>query len=207
MKNALKIFCPVLLLLLSAGIASAQTSTFKIATFDLGKVFTNFYKFKLAQVSLDDRRNQILKDENGMMDDLKKGEIEYKGLIAAASDQSLAADERDRKKVAAEAKLKDLQQTKAALDEYDQSAKAQLQDQSQRLREKILGEIKDTVNAKAKAGNYTLVIDSSALSINATPIVFFNNGQADLTADLIKQLNIGAPIDLNSSATVKTNGP
>src|SRR4051812_47617025 len=113
MKTMLKIFC---LVLLCAGTASAQP-TLKIATFDLGKVFTNFYKTKFAEVSIDDRRTQILKDENGMMEDLKKGETEYKTLLGAASDQALSTDERDRKKVAADAKLKDLQQTKAALDQ------------------------------------------------------------------------------------------
>src|SRR5438270_12212953 len=107
MKNVLKIFrLVVLAILFSAGAASAQQPALKVATFDLGKVFTNFYKFKLAQVSVDDRRNQILKDENGMMDDLKKGENEYKALIAAANDQSLSADERDKKKTLADAKLK-----------------------------------------------------------------------------------------------------
>jgi len=209
MKNVLKLFCPVLLLVaLSTGIVSAQPVP-KIATFDLGKVFTNYYKTKLAEVSINDRRNQILKDENGMMEDLQKGEAEYKGLLADANNQVLSQDERDKKKVAADAKLKDLQQTKAALDEYDQSAKQQLADQSQRLREKILAEIKDAVNAKAKTGGYSLIIDSTASSINATPIIFYNNGQADLTTELLKQLNAGAPIDVNAPATdaSKTNNP
>jgi len=210
MKNVLKFACPILLLLLSAVVVDAQQQpSLKIATFDLGKVFTNFYKTKLAEVSINDRRTQILKDENGMIEDLKKGEIEYKALLAGSNDQALSADERDKKKLAADTKLKDLQQTKAALDQYDQSAKSQLADQSQRLREKILAEIKDAVNARAKTGGYTLVIDSSASTLNITPVIFYNNGQADFTAEILKQLNAGAPIDINTSAATasKTNRP
>jgi len=208
MKTLLKIVL-LSLMLLPAGIASAQTAPApKIATFDLGKVFTNYYKTKLADANIKDRQNQILKDENSMIEDYKKGEADYKALVAAANDQALSADQRDKKKVAADAKYKDLQQSKSALDEYDQSARAQLNDQSIRMREKILGEIHDTVTARAKAGNYSMIIDVSAATMNGTAVIFYSNGQGDITEDIIKQLNVGAPIDLNThAASSPTNRP
>lgn len=209
MKYILSLFLSaVLLVVLSAGHASAQTQTAKIATVDLGKVFTNFYKTKMAQVSLDASKNQILKDENTMLEDLKKGEGDYKLLLAAANDQALSADQRDKKKVAADAKLKDLQDSKAALDEYDRSAKSRLSDQFQRMRDKILTEIRETVSTKAKAAACTLVLDSAAETVNGTPVVIYNNsGAADLTDEVLKALNAGAPIDVTAPAMQSTNRP
>ena len=61
-----------------------------------------------------------------------------------------------------DAKLKQLQDSKAALDQYDRSAKANLADQFQRMRDKILAEIQTAVNTKAKAAGYLLVLDSAA---------------------------------------------
>jgi hypothetical protein len=85
------------------------------------------------------------------------------------------------------------------------------------MREKILADIQAAVNARAKAGGYTLVIDKSAQAASLTSVVVYGNPEIDLTADVLKQLNAGAPIDMpaTSSAPVvppvptllSTNGP
>jgi hypothetical protein len=70
------------------------------------------------------------------------------------------------------------------------------------------------VTTKAKAAGYTLVVDSSADTSNQTPVVLYTDGQNDLTATVLAQLNAGAPIDLNKPAdsvvprlTITTNSP
>jgi outer membrane protein len=203
MKNILRILLPAMLLVAF----SVQAQTLKIATVDLGKVFTNFYKTKLAQADLDDRKNQIFKDENGMNEELIKGQTDWKALVAASADQSLSQDERDKKKQAADAKLKDLQDKQAALDQYIRINRQNLADQFQRMRDKLLAEIRETVNAKAKAGSYNLVIDSAAETVNATPVIVYNSGAPDLTEDVIKQLNVGAPIDLTKPVSIPAPTP
>ncbi|HZF01164.1 MAG TPA: OmpH family outer membrane protein [Methylomirabilota bacterium] len=208
MKNILKFIFPAILLIALGGSALAQTP--KIATVDLGKVFTNYYKTKLAQVNLDDQKKQIIKDETALLDDLKKGDAEYKQLLDQANDQALSTDERDKNKKAADAKLKQMQESKAALDEYDRSAKTRLSDQFQRMRDKIIAEIRSAVTAKAKAAGYTLVLDSASETVNTTPVIVYNNGQADLTDEIVKQLNIAAPISFdatNSNSTLTSPGP
>lgn len=205
MKNILKMTVPaVLLFSFMTAPALAQT---KIATVDLSVLFKNYYKTKLAQSSLDDRKARIDKDESSMLDDLKKGDAEYKQLLAKANDQALSSDERDKSQKAADAKLKQLQDTKSALDQYDRTAKANLSDQYQRMRQKILDEIQSVVTEKAKAGGYTLVFDSAAETANATPAIVYNSGGADLTDVVLKQLNAGAPIDFNTSTNSALTAP
>lgn len=194
MKNSLKMVSVILMAAFFASAASAQA--LKIATVDVGKVFTNYYKTKLAQANITDQQNRMIKDEDDMLNNLKQGDTDYKSLLAAASDQALSADERDKNKNAADAKLKELQDTRASLDEYDRSAKERLADQVQRVHDKLLEEIRAAVAAKAKAGGYNMVLDSGAQSVGGAPVLIYNSGQVDLTDDVLKQLNAGAPINL-----------
>ena len=44
-----------------------------------------------------------------------------------------------------------------------------------------------------KPAGYTLVLDISGESANMAPVVLFSSGANDLTDNLIKELNAGAP--------------
>ncbi len=61
------------------------------------------------------------------------------------------------------------------------------------MREKILNEIRELINSKSTAAGYNLVIDTAADSVNNTPIILFKSGQADLTDEVLTQLNSTAP--------------
>ena len=61
------------------------------------------------------------------------------------------------------------------------------------MRDNILGEIRTVINNKAKAGNFSMVIDYAAESINKTPVVMYNNGENDITQAVLAQLNASAP--------------
>jgi hypothetical protein len=56
------------------------------------------------------------------------------------------------------------------------------------------------VKAKAKAGNYTMVLDSAADSLNSTPFLLYNaNTDNDITDPVLNELNINAPKDTPKS--------
>jgi outer membrane protein len=197
MKNLFRAILPVVLLMaFMSGSALAQT---KIATVDLRKLFDNYYKTKLAQAAIQEHAAQLDKDDKSMKDDLKKGSDDYQALQQQANDQALSADERDHRKQAANDKLKELQASKAAIDQYERQAQTTLGEQRQRMREKILTEIKAAVNTKAKAGGYALVFDSAAETVNGTMAVVYTNGDNDLTEAILAQINAGAPIDTTKS--------
>jgi Skp family chaperone for outer membrane proteins len=168
----------------------------KIGTVDLRKLFDGYWKTRQAQAALSDRKTQLDKDDNSMRTDLKKGGEEYQKLVEQANDQAISADQRDKRKLAAADKLKQLQDSKVAIDQFERQAQVTLSEQSQRMRENILGEIKIAVTAKAKAAGYSLVIDAAAETANATTAVVYSSGENDLTDDVLKQLNAGAPIDV-----------
>jgi Skp family chaperone for outer membrane proteins len=191
--------------------ALAQT---KIGTADLRKLFDGYWKTKQAQAALNDRKTQLDADDKSMRDELKKGSDEYQKLLEQANDQAISAEQRDKHKLAASDKLKQLQESKAAIDQFERQAQITLQEQQMRMRDNILSEIKAAVSAKAKAAGYTLVIDAAAETANATTAVVYSSGENDLTDVVLKQLNAGAPIDLTKPVAsnsvpplVGTNSP
>jgi len=179
--------------------ALAQT---KIGTVDLRKLFDGYWKTKQAQQALNDRKVQLDQDDKGMRDDLKKGSDEYQKLLDQANDQAISADERDRRKQAAADKLRQLQESKNAIDTFERQAQATLAEQGQRMRENILTEIKAAVATQARSAGYSLVIDAAAETANATTAVIYTSGENDLTTAVLKQLNAGAPISVLSAPTV-----
>jgi outer membrane protein len=187
------IFAAVLLLAFTSISALAQP---KIATVDLKRLFDNYYKTKLATQAVEQRANDLDKDYTSMAQDLKKQSDQYQTLLASANDQAVSEDERSKRKVAADDQLKQLQDRKAAIDQFQRQAQMTISDQQQRMRNNILKEIKGAVADKAKAAGDTMVFDVAAQSVNGTPAIVYANNDNDLTDAVLKQLNAGAPPDL-----------
>lgn len=204
-------FATILLLAFLSNSAQAQN---KIAMVDLRKLFDSYWKTKQAQSALDDRKTELAKEDRGFIDDLKKARDEYQKLLESANDQAVSDDERAKRKQAADDKLRQIKDSQDTIAQFERQAQATLAEQSQRMREDILAEIRTTVNDKAKTGGYSLVIDVDGQTVNQTPLVLYTDGENDLTDDILKQLNAGAPIDVTKqpSASVPlmlstTNSP
>jgi Skp family chaperone for outer membrane proteins len=192
MKFLRKTVLALLLTVPLCGLAApAQT---KIGTVDLRKLFDGYWKTKQAQASLNARKAELDADDKTMREGLKKGSDEYQKLLEQANDQAISSEERDRRKQAAADKLKQLQESKNALDTFERQAQVTLSEQGQRMRENLLADIKAAIATQARAAGYSLVIDAAAETANATTAVVYTSGENDLTAAVLKQLNAGAPI-------------
>ena len=159
----------------------------KIATISLAKTFDGYYKTKQADAALKDRQAELKKSETEMSDSWNKTKDEYQKLVAAASDQAVSADERDKRKRDAEGKLKDMKDIEANAAQFQRQAGAILQEEKSRKTKNLLDEIKLAITGKAKAGGYSLVVDADA--------VLYTNGENDITDAVLAQLNAAAPND------------
>ncbi len=192
MKRLLTKLIPGLLLFcLLSGSASAQV---RIATVDLSKVFTNYWKFKQANAALEDMKADMTKTDKSLVDTLNKEKDNYQKLLADANNQMLSAEQRDKNKKAAEDKLKDARDAEDAVRQYRQQAASRLSEQTSRLRDNLLTEIRAAVVTKAKAGGYTFVFDSAGQTGDRTPFLLYSAGE-DITDALLTQLNAGAPVE------------
>lgn len=189
-----KLIVRVLLVLGLAGLggftAHAQT---RIATVDFKKAVNGYWKTKEATLALKDRREDLLKELKGLTDDIKKAEDEYKKLLDSANDDAISAGEKEKRKLAAEAKLKSITELKERAREFDRNASATLNEQAQRMADRIDEKIRATVSARAKASGFSLVFDTSARGQEQKNVVVYSADDNDLTAAVLEQLNSDAP--------------
>lgn len=173
--------------------ASAQA---KIGTVNMKKLFDGFYKTKLAQASLESRKTELRKEIKDMADGLDKAQTDYKTLQAQIADPARSDDERAKLQQQAQNKAKEIANSKTAIDQFQRQAEAQLADQSQRMSGNLVTEIQKAVADKAKTAGYSIVLNSASVET-----VIYANGDNDLTAGVLSQLNAGAPIDVSTPST------
>lgn len=201
MKKILTKLAPVLLFLtLCSTPVFAQS---RVGIIDLSKVFDNYWKTKEATAALKTRAGDMDKQNKDLMDKYKSLTEDYQKLLTSANDQAVSAEERGKRKAAADAKQQELKDQEQAIDSFRRSAATTLDEQKRRMRDKILVEIRAAIDAKAKAAGYSIVLDSAAMTPNATPVVLYTNGDNDMTTDILSQLNATAPVgmDLSNSST------
>lgn len=167
----------------------------KLATVDLRKLFDNYWKKKQAEAALNERKADIEKEDRNMLEDYRKLKEDYQSMLTSASDQAVSSEERDKRKTAAEEKLRRLKELEESITQYERQARTNIGEQSQRMRANILKEITTVVTAKAKAAGYALVIDTAAESVNNTPIILFTNNENDITDSVLRDLNATAPTE------------
>jgi Skp family chaperone for outer membrane proteins len=207
MKNLRYTILIVALLVAGVVSAGAQTTPPKMATVDMKKLFNGYYKTRLAQASIESRKTELKKEIKDMADGLGKAQAEYKQLLDQASDPAISDDERAKRQQAATDKSKEIDNSRAALQQFQRQAEAQLADQSQRMSADLVGEIQKAVAAKAIADGYSIVLNSGAIET-----VVYASGDNDITASVLAQLNAGAPIDVSTPAAgvpldISTNLP
>jgi len=190
-----------LVLVATSVLTTAAPADTRVAIIDLKRVFEKYWKTKQANADLDEQKADITKKKKGMLDDYQKANDDYKKLFESANDQAVSTDERERRKSAAEKKLVEIKEIEQTATLFQRNAEENLSLQVRRRTENILRDIRDLVDAKAKAGGYSLVIDTSAQSPSPvpTPVVLYTNGENDLTEEILSQLNAAAPSALQKS--------
>lgn len=172
----------------------------KIATIDLRRVFDDYYKTKAADAKLKDEASALDKDRKVLTEQYQKLTEEYKKALDAANSMAVSADERDKNKKSAEAKLLEIRELEQNINQFDRTARGNLEEKQRQLRERILEEIRAVVNQRAKSSGFSLVIDSAAESVNRTPVVLYNTGENDITDAVLNTLNASAPPSTSAPA-------
>lgn len=186
-------------------VAPLRAAEQKIGLIDLKKVFDGYYKTKQADTQLKDRVTDAEKVMKGMGDDYQKAQEEYKKLVDGSNDQAVSADEREKRKKNAEAKLTELQDIERSVRQFRTTTQTALEEQKRRMREEILTYLKGVITAHAKKGNYTHVFDTAAESRNETPIVLYTTGDGDMTEEVLAEINANAPAEVAADTKPKSD--
>jgi outer membrane protein len=191
----------ILTALFTASLALPGLAQSRVATVDVKRIFDGYWRTKQAAANLKEQAADMDKERKGFVDDYTKARQDYQKLLDSTTDTLISAEERDKRKAAAEKKLLEIKELEQTVQQYDRQAASTMQEKNRRMRDNILRDIRDVVNSKAKAGSYGLVIDTAAETVNNTPIVLYSAGDNDLTDAVLTQLNSTAPADLPKTET------
>lgn len=196
MRTLLKRLIPVLILF----VGTSAFAQFRIATVDLGRVFTNYWKTKEAKQAIEEHQADIEKQVKEMVTSFNKDKEDYQKVLDSVNDPAVSSSERDKRQKDAEAKLRDLKEEDDRIQQFERGSQSTLNDQLKRTHDNIISDISVVVKSRAKNDGYTFVIDTAAESVSGMPVVLYSvPGTNDLTDVVIKQLNAGAPLDTPKS--------
>ncbi len=191
MKKIIQRIAPGLLLAgLSVLTASAQP---RIGIVDLQKVFDNYHEKADAEAAIKRKADVLEKDFKAKVDAYDKLKDDYNKLKLAIGDQSVSAEEREKRRTAADMKFEEISATQRNLQALKDEDNDQINLEKKRSIDAILKQIRTVIEAKAKGAGYTLVLDSTANSLNQSPVVLYTNGDNDLTDAVLATLNAASP--------------
>lgn len=174
---------------------SVRAADLKIGTIDLQKVFEGYFKTKLANAAIQDEIAGLKKDNAALIEEHTKAVDDYKKALDEANNQAVSADEREKRKKEAEGKLIRINDLRQTIDQFERTAKGNIDEKLRQSREKIVKEIKEVIATKCKSNGMSMVFDSGT-SEGRLPMVLYTNGTNDLTDEILTQLNANAPSDL-----------
>lgn len=176
-------------LALFLSLASVQAQN-KVAVIDLNRVFNEYYKTKDVDADLKEQMNKFRKERDDQMTNYRALVDQIKGLQESMNDPALGDAAKKEKKAKFEEKVKEAQIREKEMREYESTTGRLIQEQSQRMRKRIVDDITAVVQATAKTTQYDLVLDKSGLTLNGTSaFLFVSDKLPDLSDQVIKALN------------------
>lgn len=175
------------------GLAAAAQAQMKIGTVDLNKIFEGYYKTEQAKTTVNTLQNNYNNDRKIKTDDYAKRRDEVVKLRDEANNPALSADIKQQKNLLLQEKGKELLALEREIMEFDRQRRGDIQQQMLRMRNEVVKEITDMVQAIAKQQGFSLVFDRTGQSMAAAPLLVFANEALDFSQVVVDQLNAGRP--------------
>ncbi|MCG3149334.1 MAG: hypothetical protein PCFJNLEI_02794 [Verrucomicrobiae bacterium] len=191
------------LALLTGTTALAQVGGMRIVTIDLNRVFNEYYKTPIASAKLKDTAEQYNKDHEALMANYRKLVDELNKLREDQDKPEYTAEVREQKKKAVNDKLAETQKGQRDIEEFRTTHRQMLDQQTQRMRQGILKEVRDIIQKESRDAGYSLVFDKSGNTANGEPAIIFSQEALDITEDILKILNKNKPVDAAKPAVDK----
>ena len=182
----------ILLLAIAAILSSAfAASAVNPAYVDMEKVFQEYYKTARADKYLreqTDTYREYAKTLAAQIDGLKD---RFEDLLEASQNIVLAEEVREGKRQEAQLTLRDFENKKRQLQDYERHRKEELSKQYEKRRNTIIEEIALLVKNIAKTESYDVVFDISGKTLNGIPPFVYYDENKLITETLITELNRG----------------
>jgi outer membrane protein len=184
---------PLLSLVLSFGFTGTASAELKIGSVDMKKIFESYWRTKDAETKMSETRATLKRDLDERNEKRKELQDKIEKLNDEVRKPELSKDKAAAKMKEREEKIAEWQNMMRELQQYQQEKEKQLADQTLRIRNGLVEEIKKIVDEKVKAASYDLVFDTSGNSINNVPVIMYAKESYDFTKEVIEKLNADRP--------------
>lgn len=183
------------LLILAIGIAGTfnASAQVKIGTVDMKKCFDGYYKTKDAEANMNDVRSQVKKDLDERVEKFKQLKAEIDKLNDDAKKPELAKEKAAEKAKQRDEKVAEANVMMREIEQFRMEKEKQLADQTLRMRNGIVDEIKKIITDKVQADGYDIVFDVSGTTANSVPAVLYAKETYDFSKEVIEALNKNRP--------------
>jgi Skp family chaperone for outer membrane proteins len=179
----------------------AQTNATRIATIDMLKVSDKYYKWQRAKKALSNEQAALQKDLDDIKNSIDKDTEDYKKLRNMVDDPMITADERHARETQAQEKQNAIGTDQASYKELLNQGQQKLELDLQNLTQKVMEDIQAAVKAKARDRGFSLVLNTASDNLQPNATVLYSSGDNDITEEIIRELNAGAPIDSANGST------
>ena len=184
---------PLLSLVLSLAFAGTASAELKIGSVDMKKVFESYWRTKEAETKMSETRAVLKRDLDERMEKRKELQDQIEKLNDEVRKPELSKDTAAKKGKEREDKIGEWQNMMRELQAYQLEKEKQLADQTLRIRNSIVDEIRKVVDDKVKSIGFDLVFDTSGNSINNVPVILYAKESWDFTKEIIEKLNADRP--------------
>lgn len=183
------------LIILAIGIAGTfnASAQVKIGTVDMKKCFDGYYKTKDAEANMNDVRSQVKKDLDERVEKFKQLKAEIDKLNDDAKKPELAKEKAAEKAKQRDEKVGEANVMMREIEQFRMEKEKQLADQTLRMRNGIVDEIKKVITDKVQADGYDIVFDVSGTTANSVPAVLYAKETYDFSKEVIEALNKDRP--------------
>lgn len=160
----------------------------KIATVDARRLLQLHPEIKRIDQRLESLANEYTAENQRMMADHRRLKKEFDSTRAAALSAALTPAGRDKRMIAAEDKLLELMECESRIRDTTLGRRRQLDEERQRMRQRIAGKIKDLIRDHAREKGLGLVLDTSGLTTSEFEPVMYSTESIDITAAIEARL-------------------
>ncbi len=194
MTKPIRIFT-ILAAVLAAGTSLRAQSAVKVATVDLNRAYSEYWKTQDKMGKLMERS----KDAQDQIDEMKKRiekiAAEGKQLQQDAENPAINAEAKDRIKGDAQRKFQEFQEMQDRLRQFADNMERSLAQDKRVFQELMIDEIKSKVLDIAKGKGANLIIDTSGKTMNGVSSILYADPGFDVTDVVITELNKTKPAD------------
>lgn len=162
-----------------------------VGVVDMDYALRQFHKSKAAEREMERQKQEVVAEIELMRTRL----LELEGLFRSARDETklegLGGEEIKKRLEIAEQRLMDVKEYEQRIQKFAREKKSDLVAHSERMRQALLGEIRDVVHAHAREKGLSVVLDSSVGMQRSSSGIVYREASTDITADVIRILNKG----------------